>query len=317
MEGMEMNKKKLFLKVLSKRHCMPQAYNEKGQGGLEYLIIIGGVILLVAVAVAVMASIGGTGTNSVNKGKGLFEDEISKAEGPKASFDANIGTGGGPAPIEVEFTDTSTTPNGTINGWEWNFGDGGTSTLQDPIHEFTQNIPYLVTLTVTDNKGGKNTAKKTIDIDFYPVAVFEWRYIASDHFMKSIDFTDKSTKTGADIVAWEWDFGDETTSSNQNPSHKYTEYAIRTVTLTVTDGAGLANSTSQQVRLGDICGNGEAKPDSLCEGEVNYADPENPFFVGCNCGAAEGCACPGGTGCCPLGSGGSGLCTAGCAGGGD
>ncbi|MBU1120572.1 PKD domain-containing protein, partial [Candidatus Micrarchaeota archaeon] len=195
MEGMEMKEKKLLLKVLSKKHCMPQAHNEKGQGGLEYLIIIGGVLILVAVSVAIMASIGETGTNSVNKGKGLFEEEIGKAEGPKANFETSIGDSGGPAPIEVEFTDTSTTPNGSIDSWSWNFGDGGTSTLSNPTHEFTQNIPYLVTLTVTDNEGGKSTAKKTISIDTYPIAAFDWLQLGGAT-VRTIRFVDDSIVTG-------------------------------------------------------------------------------------------------------------------------
>ncbi len=57
---------------------------------------------------------------------------------------------GGKAPVFVQFTDTST---GTINSWTWTFGDGGTSTEQNPRYKYTKPGTYTVSLTVTGPVG--------------------------------------------------------------------------------------------------------------------------------------------------------------------
>jgi len=53
--------------------------------------------------------------------------------------------------LTVNFTDTSTDPDGTIVSWDWDFGDGNNSTLQNPSHTYATGDTYTVTLTVTDN----------------------------------------------------------------------------------------------------------------------------------------------------------------------
>lgn len=53
----------------------------------------------------------------------------------------------------IQFTDTSHDPEGTINEWFWNFGDGNHSTARTPTHTYTKSGQYTVTLQVTDNNG--------------------------------------------------------------------------------------------------------------------------------------------------------------------
>jgi len=73
---------------------------------------------------------------------------------PVADFTAAPRTG--QPPLTVVFTDTST---GDITGWQWDFGDGGSSTAQHPTHEYVAVGTYPVTLTVT-GPGGNNTETK-------------------------------------------------------------------------------------------------------------------------------------------------------------
>ncbi len=65
------------------------------------------------------------------------------------------------------------------------------------------------------------------------------------------DFTDQSTDSDGSVVAWEWDFGDGATSTEQNPSHTYSTGGAYTVSLTVTDDDGASGSTSQDVSVSD------------------------------------------------------------------
>ena len=71
-----------------------------------------------------------------------------------ADFTANVTSG--PVPLAVQFTDTST---GVPTSWSWTFGDGGTSTLQNPVHTYTMTGTYQVALTVTNAEGSDITTK--------------------------------------------------------------------------------------------------------------------------------------------------------------
>ena len=69
--------------------------------------------------------------------------------------------------MTVNFTDAST---GDISGWAWTFGDGGSSTAQDPSHEYTAAGDYTVTLTVT-GPGGSDSDTTSIHVDPAPEAI--------------------------------------------------------------------------------------------------------------------------------------------------
>jgi PKD repeat protein len=73
---------------------------------------------------------------------------VSPPGAPVASFGASPTSG--PAPLAVTFTDTST---GGVNSWSWNFGDGGTSTAQNPVHTYIVEGTFTVSLTVTGPGG--------------------------------------------------------------------------------------------------------------------------------------------------------------------
>jgi hypothetical protein len=80
---------------------------------------------------------------------------------PQAAFNATPTAGC--APLTVDFTDQST---GNITGWNWTFGDGGTSTLQNPSHQYTTAGSYNVTLNVT-TACSSDTETKTNYITVY------------------------------------------------------------------------------------------------------------------------------------------------------
>jgi len=79
-----------------------------------------------------------------------------------AQFSATPTTGN--KPLEVHFSDQST---GSITSWSWDFGDGATSTEQDPLHIYADARVYTVSLTVTDNLAGSSTETKAGYITVY------------------------------------------------------------------------------------------------------------------------------------------------------
>ncbi|WP_170943245.1 PKD domain-containing protein, partial [Methanosarcina spelaei] len=157
-------------------------------------------------------------------------DYIKVTAKPVANFTSSVTSG--KVPLNVVFTDTST---GTPTGWKWNFGDGTTSTQQNPIHKYSKAGTYTVNLTVT-NAVGSNTVTKTnyIRITTKPVADFT-SSVTSGKAPINIAFSDTSTGTP---TKWQWNFGDGTTSTQQNPVHKYSKAGTYTVNLTVTNAAG-------------------------------------------------------------------------------
>jgi len=145
----------------------------------------------------------------------------------------------GDAPLLVDFTDLST---GSVTAWSWDFGDGESSTMQDPSHLYAVAGTYTVSLTVT-GPGGSDTDTR---VDYVtasepaPVADFVGSPLSGDAPLR-VDFTDFSTGT---VTTWSWDFGDGGSSALQNPSHTYTTPGTYTVSLTVTGPGGSDTRTA-------------------------------------------------------------------------
>ena len=150
--------------------------------------------------------------------------------GPFANFSAKPTEG--KAPLNVKFTDTST---GTPTKWKWDFGDGTTSTKQNPTHKYSKVGSYTVKLTATNAKGS-NTLTKTdyVNVVTKPVAAFS-ASPTSGKAPLTVEFTDKSTGIP---TRWKWSFGDGKTSTQQNPEHQYSQEGKYKVTLTVSNVAG-------------------------------------------------------------------------------
>jgi gliding motility-associated-like protein len=128
------------------------------------------------------------------------------------------------AKIPVAFQDLST---GTITNWLWFFGDGTSSTVQNPLHAY-QDTGYFDVMLIVGNDGCFDTLVLNQYIHIKPpIAIFSVDLDCNNHFTKT--FTDQSI--GAD--QWNWDFGDGNTSTLQNPVHTYAATGTYTVSLTV------------------------------------------------------------------------------------
>jgi PKD repeat protein len=163
---------------------------------------------------------------------------VSSSTAPVAAFSGTPASGA--SPLTVTFTDASTSSSGAITDWAWDFGDGTTSTIQNPTHTYSVGI-YTVKLTVTA-PGGTDTEIKTSYIvsgDAAPAADFTATPTAGLYPM-TVTFTDASA---GNVSTYYWNFGDGTYSALENPVHTYTWPGTFTVSLTVTGPGGSDTET--------------------------------------------------------------------------
>ncbi|WP_188462987.1 Ig-like domain-containing protein [Marivirga lumbricoides] len=156
----------------------------------------------------------------------------------------------GCGPLSVNFIDESTiTGPGTITDWLWDFGDGSTSTVQNPLHIYEKPRRYTVTLTVTSSLGCTNSITKT---NFVQVVGPDVNFTAS-HTGATYSFT-HDTRFESPPLTWSWDFGDGSTSSSVNPTHTYATQGVFDVSLTVRDLDGCSRTHTKTNFVNTISG---------------------------------------------------------------
>lgn len=154
-----------------------------------------------------------------------FSTVGSTARPPVADF--TWAPGGG---LDVEFTDTSAN---SPTSWAWTFGDGGTSTAQNPTHTYAAPGTYGITLVATNADGVDPTIVViTVTAPAAPVAAFSWSSSGLQ-----VSFADLST---AVPTSWAWDFTDNgsTDSTSQNPTFTFPSAGTYTTRLTATNASG-------------------------------------------------------------------------------
>jgi len=164
----------------------------------------------------------------------------TQAQAPVPDFSASATSGCGP--LIVQFHDNSTN---SPTFWQWDFGNGQTSSLQNPAITYTNPGIYTVTL-IARNRSGADAIRKTDYITVYPYPQTNFTSnVTLACTPANIQFTDLSTPGQGSITAWHWDFGDGTTSNQQNPSHVYSKTGYYNVTLLVTNSNGCAFSVTR------------------------------------------------------------------------
>jgi len=152
---------------------------------------------------------------------------------PTADFSASPTSG--PDPLTVQFTDLST---GGPTSWLWNFGDGYTSTAQNPAHIYLYPGQYSVSLTAQNAYGYDEIAKPyyiTVTSSQVPPTADFSASPTSGPAPLTISFTDESAGSP---TSWTWEFGDGLGSAAQDPTHIYAVPGDYTVTLTAYNAAG-------------------------------------------------------------------------------
>lgn len=162
---------------------------------------------------------------------------------PQAGFTANnvkVCPG-----VNHYFQDTS---SGRGLTYQWSFGDGGTSTLQDPVHVYTgRDSVYTVKLVITDAAGCSDSVTK---VDWIAVRTPKPAFTVSDTSTICPPIETKFTFLGQDYQSFYWDFGDGgPPDPRQNPTNFYNATGSFTATLHLTGFGGCTSTASTIINV--------------------------------------------------------------------
>jgi PKD repeat protein len=144
--------------------------------------------------------------------------------------------------------DTNT--KGSIESYEWDFGDGENATGKAVTHEYSEVGIYEVTLTVVDEDGTENTYTETVAASAPPEVSFTATAGDIDPTEYTFDASSSEDPDG-EIEEFSWNFGDGEAGSGEVVTHNYdvTEDQSVVVTLTATDGLGTSSSTTKTINI--------------------------------------------------------------------
>ncbi len=145
------------------------------------------------------------------------------------------------------FTNTSSLPGETLT-YHWDFGDGSSSNLQTPVHQYTSSGNYNVVLTVTSPTGCTDNISHSLIVFPKPTVAFAPSANMQCLRGNTISFANNSLITTGSI-SYHWSFGDGTFSVLVNPSHAYAATGVYTVQLIATSDNGCIDSTSQLITI--------------------------------------------------------------------
>lgn len=167
-----------------------------------------------------------------------IQQAIRVGSKPVADFNAS------PIPVcahqPIQFTDLSV----PADTWQWDFGDGGSSAAQNPIHSYADTGYFSITLIASNNGCADTIVKSNYIYVLPPVANFIYTPDCSNRLRFS--FTDQSILP----ITWAWDFGDASSSVVQNPVHIFPGLGNYNVRLIVTNG-GCSDTTYQTIHAVD------------------------------------------------------------------
>jgi len=164
---------------------------------------------------------------------------------PVASFSGSPTSG--TFPLTVSFTDTSTY---SPTSWSWLFGDGSSSTSQNPSHTYSAAGSYTVNHSATNAEGTSWKNITSYITASTPVSIASFTYSPSSGVPPlNVNFTDTSTNTP---TSWLWKFGDGITSILESPLHTYSKAGTYTINFEACNGGGCSWFNSSVVVLSGV-----------------------------------------------------------------
>lgn len=209
-----------------------------------------------------------------------INDYISVHALPTANFSSNDQTGC--FPLCVDFSDLSVVGEGEIVEWSWDFGDGGSSSDQNPTYCYEEVGVFTPVFSVEDEFGcfADITLPGSISVTAnFPNAAFT----ASDQINCNppvdISFTNNSTGSSALNASWDFDDGQQATvAGTQGVTHTFNSTGTFNVCMTITDQIGCEDQLCSEVTIFDTAtALFSISENMICEGEsVTFSNTSTP-----------------------------------------
>ncbi len=197
-------------------------------------------------------------------------------------------------PYTLTFYDASL---GGVLTWAWDFGDGSTSTAQNPTHTYLADSTYTVTLEITTLDGCESEVSYEICVGNNCGGIPEFdcqaMFIPLPDSLggNGLQFVDLSFSPNP-IQSWSWNFGDGFSSTEQNPYHEFAQPGIYTVSLSITadscnsvisfeidtQNPWLFSSGQTPAQLGVATGSVSAKEPVVFQGVKLFPNPVQTDF---------------------------------------
>jgi gliding motility-associated-like protein len=194
--------------------------------------------------------------------------------------------------VPIQFTDESTSNIGNLISWNWNFGDGNTSTDRNPIHTYALSGLYTVTLTAQTDAGCFDTYSTTVNVNPFPQAGYTVPTVCDGSPSQFIN----TTLFPPTIGSWEWDFGDGSApnTTEWNPLHPYavpgtynTRFIARSQNGVCTDTVEVVTTVAQlpiaSFDMEDVCFGEDVVMTNTSQGAISnfrweFGDNSPPSF---------------------------------------
>jgi gliding motility-associated-like protein len=177
---------------------------------------------------------------------------------------------------DFRFTDLSSAFNGTLTNWLWDFGDGHTSGLQNPVYSFSTPGLHDVTLICESDKGCKDTVVNQVSVWPAPDSHFRVETVCEG---LPTDFIDSSTIAWGNIVSTEWTFSDNTSSNVTSPVHQFPHAGNYSAQLITISDLGCVDTAVVNLTVYPIASIDAGPDTSFCGGaEINIGDVNNPML---------------------------------------
>lgn len=178
---------------------------------------------------------------SDNSCSNFFEKEVIVYPEPQAAY--GVSASQVCTNASVTFNNQTNYEADSVITYNWDFGDGATSTEENPAHEFAEPGTYTVTLSASI-PGCSSTTTQTIQVQQGPQTLFAASPVCDG---ETILFENQTS--GENITGYSWNLGDGTYSTLQNPEHVYDGPGTYSVVLKSANALGCETSFTQTVRV--------------------------------------------------------------------
>ena len=180
---------------------------------------------------------------------------------------------------DIQFNNSTTLAIGKA-GYTWDFGDNGVSTLSDPVHAYSTPGKHTVKLIAYSEFGCEDEVSVEIDLLESPEADFTYDATCN---LTPVNFTRTGSVPSGVASDFIWDFNNEGTSTNENPSFLFSEVGTKEVTLTINSVNGCSSTYTEELdvvlqavadfEVADICEGDEAvftNKSTVAAGDLTY-----------------------------------------------